>query len=444
LNNKVNKPGGVCSHVRVAAYKSLFAIDDKRRFSNIELDLQIKRTNFEGSDRALYTALVYGVLETKLRLDYLISYFTRRPASELDPDVRCVLRLAAYQSCFMTRIPAHAICSESVELCKRVCTRPKAKAGLVNAVSRKLTEKGREVPLPTRERNVINNLSIRYSISEDIARLWNTTYGTERTESILSVIGSSEFTSRLPLRVNSLRYTLSELIERLPTSIKSIAESKLSEWGLILHGSPVSELSCISDGSAFVQDEASQFCAELLLPKKGMKILDACAAPGGKSFSCAMLMNNEGHIDSCDLHANKLALINEGAARLGIDIIQTSARDSSVFVPDLENAYDRVLCDVPCSGLGVIGKKPEIRYKSLSDFDRLPDIQYRILSNCSRYLRRGGRLVYSTCTLNASENENNIRRFLDVHEEFMLVSERTLFPDTDGCDGFYTAAMIRK
>jgi 16S rRNA (cytosine967-C5)-methyltransferase len=217
---------------------------------------------------------------------------------------------------------------------------------------------------------------------------------------------------------------------------------------------PVTELYGFSEGLFFVQDEASQLCVEALEAERGMQVLDLCACPGSKSFGIALEMQNEGSLLACDLHANKLSLVRTGAERLGLSIIETSAADARNILPERVGAYDRVLCDVPCSGFGVLGKKPELRYKEMGQTERLAEIQQAILENACRYLKKGGRLIYSTCTLLERENDARVDAFLESHPEFeeaplgiscgQDVSRLTLFPDVHGTDGFYIAAMVKR
>ena len=196
-----------------------------------------------------------------------------------------------------------------------------------------------------------------------------------------------------------------------------------------------------SEGEFFVQDSACVISALALMPKAGERLIDVCSCPGGKSFASAIHMNNKGKIYSCDIHDNKLSLVRSGAERLGINIIETICQDASVFKPEFENLANKVLCDVPCSGFGTISKKPDLRLKPKEVSDTLPPLQLAILSNCSRYVKNGGTLVYSTCTLNPDENENVVSAFLAEHGEFELISQRTFFPYEALYDGFYYAKM---
>ena len=262
-----------------------------------------------------------------------------------------------------------------------------------------------------------------------------------RTEELFAAFGKQP---DLTLRTNTLRILREELIEKIGEAGIHALPTKESDVGIrVCDKSPVTELYGFADGLFFVQDEASQLCVKALDVKKGMRVLDACACPGSKSFGAAIDMKNEGEVIACDLHRNKLSLVEGGAARLGISILTTEERDARNTNEEWLGTFDRVLCDVPCSGFGVFAKKPELRYKSPETSAALPNIQLAILKNASSYVKVGGKLVYSTCTLLPSENEENVSRFLDENHIFTLIEQRTLYPDTDGTDGFFYAVMER-
>ena len=258
------------------------------------------------------------------------------------------------------------------------------------------------------------------------------------------------WTPPLTLRVNTLKTDREQLISKLGNTAKP---SRFSPVGITTSGH-VTELFGFDEGLFFIQDEASQLCTAALGAREGETVIDACSCPGSKSFGAAIDMNNKGSVLSFDLHGNKLSLVESSAARLGINIIRTGVRDGKIFDSSLEKSADRVLCDVPCSGFGVIAKKPELRYKDPGESKGLCDIQLDILKNNSRYVRSGGVLVYSTCTLLPEENEENIRRFLESNSDFEPEAFRagslecdgmmTLTPDVHGTDGFFICRMRRK
>lgn len=422
-------------NVRAVALSVLNKCAEAEQFSNIALDTAQKRTSLSAADRGLLTSLVYGCIEKRLTLDHLIATLADRPVEQIDPSTQNLLRLGLYQMAFLDRVPDHAAVNETVSLA------PRRTKGFVNAVLRAFSRGNKAIPLPDREREPLAYLSVKYSFSLPLCRLFVELYGLARAESLLSA-----FDRQVPLtlRVNTQNVSREELLARLTAQGLDARPTSESESGILLSSVPVTELSGFAQGDFFVQDEASQLCVEALDARPGMRVLDACACPGSKSFGAAIGMQNEGEILACDLHANKLSLVESGARRLGISIIKTVARDARENEPSWEGRFDRVLCDVPCSGFGVFSKKPELRYKDLEGCRALPDIQLSILENCARFLSEDGILVYSTCTLCPAENGENVARFLSRNPDFECLRERTLYPDLDGTDGFFFAVLRRR
>ena len=420
---------------RKIAYNVLVRCASAEQYSNIALDIAIKRADLTASDRGLLTTLVYGVIERQLTLDAIIESLCSRGSENISPDVRTLLRLGLYQLAYLDRVPDHAAVNETVNMA------PKHNRGFVNAILRAFVRSGKEIPIPDKETDAALYLSVKYSFSPALCRRFIDTFSLERTEQLFAAFGE---TPDLTLRTNTLRISRKELIQKLEEQGIRALPTKESEVGIrVCDKSPVTELYGFGEGLFFVQDEASQLCVKALDTKEGMRVLDACACPGSKSFGAAMDMNNCGEVISCDLHRNKLSLVESGAARLGISILTTAERDARNQNEEWLGTFDRVLCDVPCSGFGVFAKKPELRYKTPSASEALPDIQLAILKNASTYLKVGGKLVYSTCTLLPKENEENVSRFLSENDRFVLKEQRTLYPDTDGTDGFFYAVMER-
>lgn len=425
---------------RKLAHDLLQKVEKNDQFLNIALDHALSHSDLSSLDRALASALIYGVTEKRITLDYQISRLSSRPTESLDPAVLSALRLGLYQLIFMDKIPPHAAIYETVSLCA------KKTAGFVNAVLRAYT-RSVGLTLPEREEGIEEYISVAYSVCLPLTRRLIDIFGTERTESILrSLEGRTETT----LATNTQKITRDELLSH----IEGASPTKYSDVGIRTHGS-VRELYGFDDGLFFVQDEASQLCVLALGAQAGETVMDVCACPGSKSFGAAIGMKNEGKILSFDLHEKKLPLIVSGGKRLGIDIISVAKNDGRKFLPEYEGRIDRVLCDVPCSGFGVLSKKPELRYKDPAISLALPDVQLSILDTASRYIKDGGTLVYSTCTVFPEENEKNIERFLATHKDFSLEPfkagklecERgyvTLMPDTHGTDGFFIARLTRK
>ena len=431
---------------RALALSLLLRSERDKLYSNVILDTAIRRSNLSDADRGLLTALVYGVLEKQLTLDYLIDALSDRPAAKLDDEVRILLRMGLYQLRFMDRIPAHAALNETVSLA------PKRARGFVNALLRRYTRESESIALPDRERDPLRYLSVAYSFPQPLCERFVGIFGFDRAEQVFAAI---DRTPPLTLRVNTCRTSADELAARLSAAGASVSPALHAPHALRLDGGNPTALPGFDTGDFFVQDEASQLCVEAIDAREGMTVLDICACPGSKSFGMAINMKNQGSLTAYDLHANKLSLIEKGAARLGLANISVAARDGRTFDLSLEGCADRVLCDVPCSGFGVLAKKPEIRYKDLSELSPLPDIQLAILENACRYVKSGGVLVYSTCTLFPEENEGNVARFLARHSEFSpceftvgdLTSEGgmlTLTPDEHGTDGFFVAKFIKE
>lgn len=415
-------------------------------YTNLVLDTAIRRHSLSDADRALLTALTYGTLEKKLTLDYLITRLSNRPLRELDIEPHILLRMGLYQLRYMDRIPDHAAVSETVQLASR------RYRGFVNAVLRRYTREGAGIPLPDRERAPLSHLSVCYSYPEPLCERLVAAFGYEKTEAMLRAL---DCPPPLTLRVNTQKTSVASLADKLRAAGYSVMPALHVPHALrIAEGNPTA-MPGFETGEFFVQDEASQLCVEAIGAAPGMTVLDICACPGSKSFGISVNMQDTGSITAFDLHENKLPLITSGAARLGLHNITVAARDGRDFDPTLEHAADRVLCDVPCSGFGVPAKKPEIRYKDLSALAPLPDIQLAILENASRYVKPGGSLVYSTCTLLPEENGDNISRFLARHRDFKLCDFEvgdlrseggmlTLTPDAHGTDGFFMAKLTKE
>lgn len=424
---------------RLLAYNLLIKSEKGNQYSNIILDNALKQNNMNDADKRLVSALFYGVTEKRITLDYQISRLSSRPIDELDISVLTAIRLGIYQLEFLDRIPAHAAINETVELCS------KKVSGFVNAVLRAYTRsKGMVLP---EKNDFVKYLSVAYSVCEPIAKKFISVFGENEAEALLKGFACCQDTT---VRVNTLKISRNELSHKLGNASKT----EFSPVGLYTKGS-IRELCGFDDGLFFVQDQASQICVEVLDPKENHTVIDVCACPGSKSFGAAINMNNKGKIYSFDLHENKLSLVRSSASRLGIDIIEANANDGRVFIPELEESADCVLCDVPCSGFGVLGKKPELRYKDPAFSENLPNIQKAILDNACRYVKRGGTLVYSTCTVLPEENEKNINGFLREHPEFCACAWQvgdiyapngmlTLYPHIHGTDGFFIAKLIRK
>lgn len=417
---------------RFLAYKILSKIERDKAYSNITVDAVLNDN--EAISAPFVCALVYGVLERKITIDYYLSKFLTQPLKKLNPQVLTILRMGVYQIKYMDKVPNSAAVNESVKLSKKVkCA---FASGLINSVLRKVSTV--DIPLPKTD-NKIFDMSIKYSCPEALVNHYVNDYGYIEAEKILS---SSIGYVPIFIRVNTLKISPDELILLLEQEgvIANFVDNIDNSLEII--SGAVFKTKCYQKGYFHAQDLASQTCIDVLNPQEGNIVFDLCAAPGGKSFTIAEKMNNKGMIYSFDLYEHKIKLINDGAKRLGIDIINAQIGDASVFNAELPKA-DKVLCDVPCAGLGVIRRKPEIKYKDFAFVDKLCDLQYNILNNASLYLKEKGVLVYSTCSLSKSENENICEKFLIEHTDFKLEKMVTLIPHKNS-DGFFFAKFIKE
>ena len=420
------------SNPRAAACRLLQKIYAARGYANLALDAELSRLNMPPADAALCAALAYGVIERRRTLDYQLEGLLVQPLEKLPAITLAALRMGLYQLFYMDKIPAHAAINESVELVKR--SRAHYTAKLVNAVLRKA--QGRGLTLPEGDGDYAR--SIHYACPEWLCALWRASYGDDTARELLS---SSFDNAKIILRANTLKISPEDLREQLggkevPGCPEAIALPKAGD---------VRRLPGFAEGLFHVQDTAAQLCCKALDPQPGEAIFDLCAAPGGKSFTLAQMIQNQGKIVALDLHPGRLKLITEGAGRLSIHCIETRAGDAADprILSKLGKA-DRILCDVPCSGLGIIRKKPDIREKMPQELDKLPEMQYAILSGGAGCLRPGGTLVYATCTLNPAENEDVCARFLHNNPKFTMITRRTLTPYIDRTDGFYFAVFRKQ
>lgn len=437
---------------RDAALSALLQMEQNNGYSNLVLDKALESTPLSPRDAALTSTLFYGVLERKLTLDWLIAHALNDPKRKLDPTVQMALRLGTYQIFYMDRIPDSAAVNETVDAVKR--TKKRALAGFVNGVLRSLLRKRDELTLPAGDS--LDDLSVRYSVPVGLIGIWRKAYGIDVTKQLLeSFHGRAE----IDIRVNSLRTTVSQLAETLSARGITLTPAEHLPFGGSLSGcgSPVT-LPEFQAGLFHVQDFSAQLTCEIVSAQPGETVIDCCAAPGGKSFTLAQAVGETGHVYSFDLYEGRVGLIEKGAQRLGLSNVTARAADMTAPPADLPKA-DRVLCDVPCSGFGVIRRKPEIRYKDLDEAKELPPLQYEILHRAAELVKPGGKLVYSTCTLNHRENGKIAEKFLAEHPEFTpceinlagisrVIDEPahhlTMMPFSGASDGFFAAAFMKK
>ena len=395
------------------------------------------------SERGQLTSLLYTAVEHKITYDYLIAALSGRSIQDIDGYTRALLRLGLCQIIHINSIPDFAATNETVKL-----ARNQGERSFVNGVLRSAVRNKDSLPIPNKEKNYSRYLSVKYSFPLWIVKHFSSLFGEEQCERILDFYNTEKYTD---ISVNLIK--CDGLAFREKYSAKPVIDNGIS---LRIDSSRNPErLEGFSNGDFFVQDTASATAVAALAPRAGDRLIDVCAAPGGKSFAAAVLMENKGEIYSFDLHESKLSLIESGAKRLGLDIINVDVGDATSPVENLLGTADKVICDVPCSGLGVLGKKPDLRYKDEAGVKELPALQLKILTESSKYLKEGGELLYSTCTLNPDENENTVKAFLEENKGFELVDYGlgelcslggmlTLLPHIHKTDGFFMAKLKRK
>ena len=416
---------------RKLAVKALLKINTDSAYSNITLNSLFAESDASSVDKALATALVYGVLDRKITIDYVLSKFLKTPLKKVAPFTKEVLRTAVYQIMFMDKIPNSAAVDEAVKLVK--ASKESRNSGFVNAVLRNILRA--ETLLP--QGDSLEDLSIIYSCPKEIIESFINDYGLDNAKRLLE---ESLKSADITVRVNTVKTN----VEDFEKEIGVDTEKTDIDGGLILKsGIDVGKNKLYNDGLFYVQDLASQKAVSVLNPTADSSVLDMCAAPGGKSFTMALLMQYKGEIVSCDLYPQRVELIEKSAKRLGLSIIKTKVSDATVYNEDL-GEFDYILCDAPCSGLGVIRRKPDIKYKAFDEFDSLCEIQSEILNNAVKYLKKGGKLLYSTCTLRKKENEDIVNAFLNENKDFKCEYSHTFMPHTDGTDGFYCALLTNK
>lgn len=424
-------------NIRELAFSALMTMEREGQLSHLVLrDMLDKYAYLPRRDRAFLTRLVQGTLERRLELDYIINSFSRTKVSRMKPAIRVILRTGVYQLKYMDAVPASAACNEAVKLARRHGF--SGLSGFVNGVLRGISRGMDQMEWPDAVREEKQFLSVRYSMPEWIVERFLRQYGREHCEAILA-----SYLEERPICVwvNQNRCDRQALCDTLRDGGVRVTE-RGDALRLSGCGSPT-ELFGFEEGLLFVQDYASMEAVRMAAPKPGDLVLDVCAAPGGKSLRAAALMNDSGTVEARDVSENKVELIRENIARSGMKNLTARVWDAAVFDEAMEKKADLVLADLPCSGLGVIGTKPDIRYNASEEkIAQLAALQRQILDVVCRYVRPGGVLLYSTCTMTPEENEDNTAWFVERHPEFTAETSRQFLPD-EGCDGFYAVRFRR-
>lgn len=414
------------SKPREAALRALVACEKDGAYLNISLRTILSEAGMDARDNALATTIAFGVMKNTLYLDNIIKNLSSVKLKKLSVWIHNILRIGIFCNRFLDRIPVSATVNECVRLARRYGH--SASAGYVNAVLRKSADSGDFLP---KDKNSGEYISIKYSLPLWLVDMWKE-QGYEE-----DFFASMNAEPPVTVRLNTLKKdSLSDEFQKIDS---------LPHGYNYVGGGSVENHPLFEEGIITVQDGASQKAISSFRIEEGMKILDLCSAPGGKTAYMAQLMNNTGEIVSCDIHPHKLTLIEQNLKRQGITNTKVILNDATVFNSDFENTFDRVLADVPCSGLGVLRRKPDIkRTKTIDDTKELAGIQKKIFENAALYVKKGGMLMYSTCTVNRIENEDRVEEFLSLHPEFSLLEERQLLPVKDNTDGFFYALLERK
>ncbi|MBE6920688.1 MAG: 16S rRNA (cytosine(967)-C(5))-methyltransferase RsmB [Ruminococcaceae bacterium] len=435
---------------RKTALDALIACRKRAAWSNGVLKDYIARDRLDRRDAALATRLCYGVLQHRGMLDFFLQQLLTGKVKDLHPVVRDILHMGLYQIYELDKIPESAAVNESVDLVKKYCRTQRFAPGLVNAVLRSAVRTKGTLQQPT-------SLEDRYSHPQKLIDLLEGYVGKERLEPMLA---ANNDTPQTVVQLNTLRITMQELIEKLEQEdVTALPHSWMPDCLVLSNTGSLEKLQAFKDGLFYVQDAASKLAVRCAGIQAGdaTRVLDCCAAPGGKTFAAAIMMENKGHIRSCDIHRHKTTLIQHGADRLGLDCVLVREQDATENHAGWLEKMDVVLADVPCSGYGIIRKKPDIRYKDPDDMARLPQLQLKILDKQAEYVKPGGVLLYSTCTLVRGENEAVIEAFLKHRSDFALeplelppvfpgntTGMLTLVPGEYDTDGFFIAKLRRK
>lgn len=419
---------------REAAVEVVGKILNDKAYSNIVLSNKLNESSFSIKDRALITEIVYGTVKYKYSIDETLKHFSKKRLSELQPQILNILRTAVYQLSYLDKVPDFAAINEAVNMAKKESI---GASKFVNGVLRNYLRQKDKMDIDCKD--IFKKLSIDYSFPEWMVKLFIKQYGEDESKIIL------EGLNQIPgvtVRVNTYLSDYESVWEELSEAGYALNEGTVCPEAInISKGGNIEDNSLFSRGLLTVQDESAMLPAVALEVQNDLMVLDLCSAPGGKTTHISELMGNSGHINAYDIYENKLSLIKENAARLKLSNIITEVKDASIYDTALKETADRVLADVPCSGLGIIRKKPEIKWnKTSSSLNSLINVQREIISNGARYLKKGGIMVYSTCTLNKKENEENIKWFLEKFPEFSV--DRLYFGEVDNFiyhkEGFLT------
>jgi ribosomal RNA small subunit methyltransferase B len=449
--NEIAK-NGQKQNIRLLAVKALSDINRNGAYANITLQDYISKHNLADLDRRFFTELVYGVVRRRNYLDAIIVHFAKRPLKKLSSMVVEILRLGIYQIIYMDKVPESAAVNESVKLAKKLT---RGLSGFVNAILRSVIREQDRIGVEDLASNDIEVISFIYNIPLWLIDLWMGEFGRDKTESLCAWFNQQP---KLTARINTILIDIPQCLTLLKEQGWDVSQDSNYKDIIYINSHPGSleKSDAVIKGYITFMDKASMLVARLVNPQPGERVLDCCAAPGGKSMYMAALMDNTGSLMSCDIHEHKITLMESNAQRLGISIVQTKVQDATELPSAWKSYFDRVLVDVPCSGLGILQKKLDMRWrKDESTLSELPPLQLAILERAAMTVKEKGYLVYSTCTLNYKENEDVVEAFLQKHKEFSIVPVGadfplksnngmiTTYPPTDDMDGFFMVKMQR-
>ena len=415
---------------RYLAVKALCKVDREGAYSNIALNSFLREYELSRENKALFTSIFYGTLDRKITIDYILKQFIKSGFNKIKPFTLNLLRSAVYQIKYMDKIPVSATVNESVNIIKS--SNESYNARFVNAVLRNILRN--ETALPST--NSTHDISVRYSCPEWIVESLVNDYSIDIALRFLehSLLPPPTF-----IRVNTHKTTVGELSDLLKDEDVSVRRVGLENTLLMSEYSSIESLNAYKQGLFYVQDLSCQHAISLLDIQDNDRIFDMCAAPGGKTFTAANFAQGVSVV-ATDIYERRVQLINAGLKRLGIINVITAVCDATAYKKEF-GLFDKVICDVPCSGLGVLCRKPDIKYKEMEDLESLSEIQFKILCNATNYIKDNGKILYSTCTLRKSENEDIINRFLECYSNYKLVNMKTYFPHLDNSDGFFAAVL---
>lgn len=436
---------------REIAYKVLLDIEKNKNYSNMAINKHFKDVKMSNQDRGLATEIIYGVIENKYYIDYMIDKLSKVKTNKMEIYVKTLLRMGIYQIMFLNSISDYAAVNETVNLAKKKNSKV---SGFINGILRNVIRQKEEIG-KVKTKDDVDYLAIKYSYDKWMIRNWMIHFGKEFTEELLE---ANNERPNIYLRTNTLKITRDELIKKLEKqNIKAEKVNVVEEAIKVEHLKDIENNSLYKEGLFTVQDVSSMLVGKVMNPKENSLVLDVCSAPGGKTTHMATLMNNTGQVVSRDIYDHKLKLIKAASKRLGLTNVDVEEFDGMKLDRESIGKFDYVLTDVPCSGLGIIRRKPEIKYKEKEEFRQLPPIQKKILENASKYVKVGGTLIYSTCTIQDSENIDVVNEFLQKNKNFELVPIKEvnvdlenqekgymkIYPNVHNMDGFFISKLIR-